>query len=64
MATLPVRVGGADLLELGRLVAVGDAKVVHPPGLAALGEGGVVQVAVVGQQPHRSGLLPSGRGGT
>src|SRR4029450_12088951 len=52
VATLPARVGGADFLELGRLVAVGDADLVDPPGLAALGEGGGVQVAVVGRQPH------------
>src|SRR5215207_3963243 len=60
MAALPVRVGGADLLELGRLVTVGDAEVAHAPGLAALLEGGVVEIAVVGQQPHRPALLRTG----
>src|SRR4029453_4236869 len=61
---LPIGVGGADLFELRRLVAVGDAAVAQAPGLAALLQGGVVQVAVVGQQPHRTALLRARRVGT
>jgi hypothetical protein len=34
VAALPIRVGGADLLELRRLVAVGDADLAQAPGLA------------------------------
>src|SRR5207247_9728810 len=39
VAALPFGVGGADLFELRRLVAVGDAEGAHAPGLAGLGEG-------------------------
>jgi hypothetical protein len=63
VAALPVRVGGADLLELCRLVAVRDFDLAHAPRLAALLEGGVVQVAVVGKQPHRAALLRARRVG-
>jgi hypothetical protein len=61
---MPVRIGGADLFELRRLVAIGDAEVAQAPGLAALLESRVVQVAVVGQQPHRATLLRARRVGT
>ena len=57
VAALPVRVGGADLLELRRLVAVRNAHLGHAPGLTALLESGVVQIAGVGQQPHRPDVL-------
>ncbi len=57
VASLPVRVSLADLLELRGLHAVGDTDLPHPPRLAALRQRGVVQVAVIGQQPHRAALL-------
>ena len=63
VAALPVRVRPPDVLELGGLHAVGNADAPRPPGLAALGQRGVVQVTVVGQQPHRAALLgPRGIG--
>jgi hypothetical protein len=63
VAALSIRVGGADLLQLGRLVAVGDADLAQALGVAALLESGVVQVTVVGQHPHRAAFLWTGRVG-
>src|SRR6266536_2765177 len=63
VAPLPVRVRLPDFLELPGLHAVGDADVTHLPRLAALFQRGVVQVAVVGQQPCRAVLLGSRRVG-
>jgi hypothetical protein len=63
VAALPVGVGGADLPELGRLVAVGDADLAHAPRVPPLLEGGVVEVAVVGQQPDGAPLLRARRVG-
>src|SRR6266702_1843174 len=60
MPSLPVPVGGADLLQLSRLHAVGDADLAHPPRLPAFFERGVVQVAVIGQQPGGAALLGPG----
>src|SRR5918995_995349 len=60
VATLPKRVGGANGFKLRRLVAVGHLHLLHAPGVTALGESGVVQVTVVGQQPNRPALLRTG----
>jgi hypothetical protein len=48
VAALSMRVGGADLFELGRLVAVRDFDLAEAPRLASLLESSVVQIAVVG----------------
>ena len=64
MATLPAGIRGADLLELRRLIAVSDPDPLHTPGFAALGEGGVIQVAVVSQQLRRPALLRTREVGT
>ena len=61
--SLPVRVSLADLPELGRLVAVADRDLAHAPGFPPLLKGGVVQVAVVAQQPDRAALLRACRVG-
>ena len=50
-------------LQLGGLHAVADADPPHAPRLAALLQRGVVQVAVIGQQPHRAALLGACRVG-
>src|SRR5260370_12879620 len=60
---LTVRVGCADLLELGGLDSAGDGLVPHPPCLAAFHQRGVVQVAVICQQPPCAALLGQGRVG-
>src|SRR2546429_360512 len=57
VAPLPVGFSLADLFERRGLHAVGDTALPHPPRLAALRQRGVVQVAVIGQQPHRAALL-------
>src|SRR5215472_5718982 len=60
MPALPTRIRLADVLELGGLHPIRDRELLHPPRLPAFLQGGVVQVAVVAQQPGRPALLRTG----
>src|SRR6185437_4628710 len=61
MAPLARWVGAADLPQLGGLRAVADANPARTPRLPAFFQRGVVQVAVIGEQPHRPSFLRAGR---
>ena len=61
--SLPIGIGLPDLPELGGLVAVADRDHAHAPGVPPFLKSGVVQVAVVAQQPDRAALLRTRRVG-
>jgi hypothetical protein len=64
MPALSYRVVPPDLPELRGLVVVADPHSTLAPGTSPFLKGGVVQVAVIAQQPDRATLLWAGRIGS
>src|SRR5206468_5690486 len=60
-AALSVRIGSADVAKLSGLLAVAHRYPTHPPSIAPLLQGGVVQLSVVIEHRGQRGRLAGGR---